>query len=129
MISIDTNVLIRVLVDDPEAPGQVQSARSLVERAKRVFVSQPVQIESTWVLSRSYGFGRPALRKVLGELQQNQAFELEHPDVFGQALELFLSTKLDFADTIILSISRRLEHTLATFDRKLARQDGAKLVK
>ena len=65
MIAIDTNVLVRVLVDDPGAPQQNERARASVTRAKRVFIPQPVQIETLWVLSRSYGFDRQALIDVL----------------------------------------------------------------
>jgi predicted nucleic-acid-binding protein len=129
MICVDTNVLIRVLVDDPGAPEQVHRARSAVGRAKRVFVSQPVQIESVWVLSRSYRFGKEALLEVLGEMQRNQAFELEHDEVFVEALAVFRSTSIDFSDAVILTIGRRRDVTVVSFDRKLARQDGASLVK
>ena len=128
MIAIDTNVLVRVLVDDPGAAQQNQLARASVAREKRVFIPQPVQIETLWVLSRSYGFDRQALLDVLDELQRNEAFELEHAELFAAALSLFRIEKLDFADAVILSISRGHGLTLLSFDRKLARRKGAHLL-
>lgn len=38
MIAVDTNVLVRVLADDPGQPQQVAAARALVSEAGRVFV-------------------------------------------------------------------------------------------
>jgi predicted nucleic-acid-binding protein len=34
MIAIDTNVLVRILVDDPGQPAQVDAARALASQAK-----------------------------------------------------------------------------------------------
>ena len=129
MISVDTNVLVRVLVDDPGATKQVLSARALVERSKRIFICQPVQIETAWVLTRSYGFGKAALLSVLDELQENLAFELEHAEIFAQALEVYRDTNMGFADAIILTIARIRNLSVASFDRKLARHSGASLLK
>jgi len=128
MIAIDTNVLIRVLVNDPGAPQQVKRARQLVSEAKRVFVSQPVQIETLWVLSYSYGFDKKASLRVLDEMQCNEAFELQHDDIFVAALESYRATNIDFSDAVILSISRAHALTVFSFDKKMARQPGAHLV-
>jgi predicted nucleic acid-binding protein len=38
MIAVDTNVLIRILVDDPGATLQMQSARALLAKSKVVYV-------------------------------------------------------------------------------------------
>lgn len=42
MIAFDTNVLVRVLVDDPGEPDQVKAAREKVRRAREVFIPQIV---------------------------------------------------------------------------------------
>lgn len=114
---------------NPGAPNQVCLARAAVSGAKRVFIPQPVLIETLWVLGRSYGFDRAAQLTVLNELQHNQAFELEHRDSFDAALDLFRDAQLGFADALILSIARQHDLTLFSFDRKLARQQGARLVR
>ncbi len=50
MIAVDTNVLVRILADDPGQPAQVQAARRLAGGAKQVFVPTVVQVETVWVL-------------------------------------------------------------------------------
>ena len=56
MIALDTNVLVRYLVDDDAE--QAQAARTLLEglTAERSgFVCREVIVELVWVLQRTYG--------------------------------------------------------------------------
>ncbi len=46
MISVDTNVLIRMLVDDPGLPGQVRAARDMATKAGQILITQIVQVEA-----------------------------------------------------------------------------------
>ncbi|MCO6440817.1 MAG: PIN domain-containing protein [Nitrococcus mobilis] len=50
MIAVDTNVLVRILTDDPGQPEQVQAARALASRARKVYVPLIVMVECVWVL-------------------------------------------------------------------------------
>jgi predicted nucleic-acid-binding protein len=46
VIAVDTNVLVRILADDPGQPTQVEAARVLASQAKQVFVPLVVQVET-----------------------------------------------------------------------------------
>lgn len=62
MIAIDTNVLVRILVDDPDAPEQCQQARDLVSSEKEsVWIAQIVLVETVWVLESCYQFRKPTI--------------------------------------------------------------------
>lgn len=54
MITIDTNVLVRVIVDDVGQSEQTKIARDLVENAQRLYIPQIVQVELVWVLTKTY---------------------------------------------------------------------------
>jgi len=58
VISVDTNVLIRMLVDDAGQPGQVQATRELATKAGQVFLTQIIQVESVRVLRAAYGLSK-----------------------------------------------------------------------
>ena len=60
MIAVDTNVLVRILVDDPGAVLQMQSARNLLAQSGVLFVPQIVQVAE--VLHRS-GYVRRRLSR------------------------------------------------------------------
>lgn len=125
MISVDTNVLVRLFVDDPTAEDQVRKVRERLAREQHIFVCQPVQIETAWVLKRCYDFGKEELLRVLDELAQNRAFELEHEDLFRSALAIFRTANIDFADATVLAIGRNRDLPTLTLDKKLVKQAGA----
>ena len=128
MLAVDTNVLVRILIDDPGAARQCAAARKLAAAADRVYVSQVVQIETVWVLESVYGFARAELAEALDVLTGNQSFVLQHADIFRAALAGFRAGPADFSDYVILTQARTENADLATFDRKLGKLAGARLI-
>lgn len=69
MIAIDTDVLVRYITQD--IPEQARTAARLLDRLTPDypgFVSREVNIETVWVLERSYGFSRAQTAEVLTTL-------------------------------------------------------------
>jgi predicted nucleic-acid-binding protein len=64
-IAIDTNVLVRILVQDPTAPNQCAAARRLVtdatEAGEPLLVSLCALLETEWVLRSRYRVSRKAM--------------------------------------------------------------------
>ena len=98
MIAVDTNVLIRLLIDDPTAAEQMALAKALLKTAKKVFVPQIVQVELVWVLENAYGFERNAIIVVLQHLQKSPVYLLQQPTQFDAALENYATHPADFSD-------------------------------
>ncbi len=128
MIAVDTNVLVRALVDDPEQPAQVKSSRALIKKAEEVFISQIVQVETVWVLETVYNLKRDDILMVIDTLALNSAYIIEHEHFFIEATAMFRSNKADFADYLILAAAQNQKITLATFDKRLSRSSGVKLI-
>jgi predicted nucleic-acid-binding protein len=128
MITVDTNVLVRILVDDPGAPEQVRAARELAKSAGTLFVPQIVQVETVWVLESAYGFDKSALLGVLSGLRDHPAIQLEQRERFITSLGDFQAGGADFSDCLILAASRAINTEVHTFDRRFAKLAGAKLV-
>jgi predicted nucleic-acid-binding protein len=124
MISLDTNVMVRIFVDDPQCPEQNSKARQIVSKYEMVYVTQIVQVETVWVLSRAYGFSRADIDRVLESMLNNAAFRLENETIFSAALQLHSSSNIDFADALILQNSIQQNLNLLSFDRKLQKQQG-----
>ncbi len=124
MISIDTNILVRIFVDDSENFEQSAKVRKKVGQYKAVYVTQVVQVETVWVLSRAYGFSRSDIELVLQNLLNNQAFNVENEAIFSLALKQYASSNIDFSDAVILQQSIRKKFKLLSFDKKLLKQDG-----
>jgi predicted nucleic-acid-binding protein len=58
MIAIDTNILVRLLVDDPGQPEQVRAVRILAQKTGAVYVPTIVLVECVWVLDSAYHFNK-----------------------------------------------------------------------
>ncbi|MDQ6986887.1 MAG: type II toxin-antitoxin system VapC family toxin [Mariprofundaceae bacterium] len=127
MIAADTNLLVRILVDDPGQPEQVAIARKLASDAKQVFVPQIVAVELVWVLQAAYRLDKSTIVQLLEHLLHNSAFALQTEDCFLEALGLFKTHNCGFSDCLIAAESQLANCTLMTFDKKLSRLPGVRL--
>lgn len=114
MIAVDTNVLVRLVVDDD--PEQARRARKLFRRGD-VLVTAMVLLESAWVLSGAYGLGREQVSKALRGVLGLEGVATDAPSAIAQALDRF-DAGLDFADALHLAGASRAE-SFATFDQRL----------
>lgn len=121
MVVIDTNVLVRVIVEDAGQPEQTKIARDLLDNAQSVYVPQIVQVEFVWVLTKTYKIDKAMLLNVLEHLLLNPAFILQRRDVFKIAVELFKESPAGFADCMILAESLDIKSLLYTFDKRLSK--------
>lgn len=128
MKAIDTNVLVRILIDDPGAEKQMQLARQVALKAKKIFISQIVQVEIVWVMESSYNIPKGQIILMLEHLISNSMFELQHESEFEFALSLYASTNIDFSDGVILAHSLSEQCILLTFDKKLSKLNGVALL-
>ena len=130
MIAIDTNVLIRYLVRDN--PEQVSVADALLEGLTPVdpgFICREVLLETVWVLERVYRFPRAQIVDVLRGLFATGSLVTEASDDVAKAAFAYGQGSADFADLMILAAAERVGATpLYTFDRRLAREEGAALL-
>lgn len=119
MKAIDTNILIRYLIQDDAKQGGL--AIELIESGKPVFLTHTVLIEAVWVLTASYGLDRDAIVKVLYELTKNGFFILDKDQIISRALQDY-QQGFDFADMVIgyYGVSKGCTSTY-TFDKKAAK--------
>jgi predicted nucleic-acid-binding protein len=125
MIAVDTNLLVRILVDDPGQAAQVKAARALASQAKQVFIPLVVQVETVWVLESGYKLSKKTIIQALEHIEINQAFVQEDEDLCHRVLDLFRSSNVDYSDCVILSTCQSSKHELYTFDKRLAKLKGA----
>jgi predicted nucleic-acid-binding protein len=126
MHAVDTNLLVRLLVrDDAE---QVKAAEAFV--AKGAWVSHLVLAEAQWVLDAIYDRSPAQIANAIERLLNHKELTLQDADIVALALDHFRSRpSLGFSDCLILEIARKAGHLpLGTFDRNLAKVDGARRV-
>ncbi len=123
MRALDTNLLVRLLVRDDA--NQVNAAEVFVE--KGAWVSHLVLAETLWVLDAVYSRSPAQIANAIDLLLNHRELTLQDADVVALALATFRSRpSLGFSDCLVLEIARKAGHLpLGTFDRNLARLDGA----
>lgn len=123
MIGIDTNVLLRVLLDDDAEPAS--AARHLLSMqaasSQPVFVNRIVLCETIWTLSRGYRYSRAQIRQAVELLLAAPALRLEDEAAIEEALALFSTSRAGFTGALIGAINRRAGcASTYTFDRRAA---------
>jgi predicted nucleic-acid-binding protein len=126
MIAIDTNVLVRVLVNDPQADTQCQIARELLKANDAIWVCRIVLVETVWVLQSSYKFRKDQIVAALEKLMAHPNIHLEDAANLDNVLTLYSASNAGFADCFILDNAQHKHSILYTFDLKLSRLHGAK---
>ena len=130
MIALDTNVLVRFLVQDD--PDQARLATEVIDQLSDAvpgFVCREVLVELVWVLERAYRLGRAEIASALDGLLASTELVIEGADEVGPALELYRNDGFGFADLMIAAAARRAGASeLVTFDRKAARLPGVRLL-
>jgi predicted nucleic-acid-binding protein len=126
MISLDTNVLVRLLVADD--PAQTRRAVALLERldadSQKAHVSEIVLCELVWVLARGYGHDRRRIAAALSLLIAARQLTFDAPDNVLRALRAYRAGKGDFADYLIREHARAAGcDALMTFDKKLHKEE------
>lgn len=130
MIGLDTNVLVRYIVQDD--PQQSPEATALIESLSAKapgFVSVVSVVELVWVLSSCYGSTQSEIYGVLETLLRTKELVVEQADIVWKALWVFRAGKADFADCLIERAAHvaGCSHTL-TFDVDVATHGGMQLV-
>jgi predicted nucleic-acid-binding protein len=130
VIALDTNVLVRFLVqDDPEQARLATEAIGQLTEADPGFVGREVVVELVWVLERAYRYGRDEIADVLDGLVSATELVVEAAEDVGAASDLYRSAGFGFADLMIAAAARRAGASeLITFDRKAARLPQVRLL-
>ncbi|HKG85989.1 MAG TPA: type II toxin-antitoxin system VapC family toxin [Beijerinckiaceae bacterium] len=122
MIGIDTNVLLRVLLDDD--PGQYARAMGLIKGARQegpILINPIVLAEAVWTLTRKLRTSRAEIVSKVEQILDTDGIEVAFPDAAGRALKEYRAGPADFADYLLAEINLDLGcRTTFTFDEDAA---------
>ena len=118
MNAFDTNIVVRILVDDD--PKQSATARAAVETGG--FISKTVVLETVWVLESVYAFERDLILGALLDLAALPNVNIEDAVGLAQAVRL-AQAGLQFEDAYHFTGARQHD-ALLTFDREFIKRSG-----
>ena len=115
-VALDTNVLVRLLVNDD--PAQAELAAALIDASSACFVPITVVLELEWVLRGAYKLSREAVIAAFEGLLAIRHLHLEQENLVMQAIEAHREG-MDFADALHLVRSEGCQ-AMISFDRSMA---------
>ena len=130
MIGLDTNVLVRYIMQDDarQSPLATRLIESLSAESPG-FVPLVSIVELVWVLDSAYALGSNQIVNALDNLLRAKEIVVERAETVWKALRVFQNGKTDFADCLIerSAASAGCERTM-TFDRGAVKGCGMTLV-
>lgn len=130
MIGLDTNVLVRYIVQDD--PSQSRKASILLESLTQEspgFVALVSVLEIYWVLTVSYSLSRDQVAAALEGLLQTREIVVDRAERVAHALRTLKAGGGDFADCLIaLEGFAAGCDRIMTFDRAAAKSAGMTLI-
>ncbi|MGV1100877.1 PIN domain-containing protein [Thiovibrio sp. JS02] len=130
MTGLDTNVLVRYIVQDDAEQSPVATA--LIEDGEQAgetfFINQIVLCEVVWVVKRCYNAGRDEIGRMIEQILRTASFRVQRSEEVWRALEIYRQDTADFADCLIACGNSAADcAATATFDRKASQIAGIRL--
>ena len=121
MIGLDTNVVVRYLMQDD--PVQAARANAFFEgelsAGQPGFISLVVLVEIAWVLHACYDIGRMDVARALRALLETRQLRVERAALVVRALRRQVVANADFSDALIIELARAHGcQEVVRFDRK-----------
>jgi predicted nucleic-acid-binding protein len=131
MIGLDTNVLVRYIMQDDAK--QAALANKLIEgltEGSPGYISLVAIVELVWVLESAYDLTRQQVTSALRNLLSINVFKVDRVAVVASALRSYAEGTADVADCLIERSSALAGcRCTMTFDRAAAKTGGMVLIK
>lgn len=132
MKGIDTNVLVRYLVQDDAK--QSRAATRFIEkgcsRESPGYIGLITLCELAWVLESNYKVGRADILDIIERLLRIDQFIVDQPSVVWRAASDARTSNADFPDHLVARVAEAAGcDSTVTFDRKAANCHGFELLK
>ena len=119
MIAIDTNVLLRYLLDDDKA--QSKKAATLISKSERVLITDVVLAETIWTLKgKKYNLGKDGVLAVVNALFEEPNLCFEDDQTVWRALSDYRKARpkrgktADFPDSLIVNKANHIAESVNT---------------
>jgi len=130
MIGLDTNVLVRyIMQDDPKQSPMATALMGSLDADNPGFVTLVSVVELYWVLTSCYDLTGSQVKQALEVLLRTKQIIVDQADQVLKALRVFHEGKADFADCLIerTASSAGCAKTM-TFDVGAAKHAGMTLI-
>lgn len=124
MKALDTNVLARFFINDPDdSEAALQKPVAVATLSGSAFVPVSVMLEFEWVMRGFYALPHKDIQKIFQSLCSLENVQVEDREIVLSALDAY-QQGLDFADALHLARSGHCS-SFVTFDQRLQKRAKA----
>lgn len=128
MLAVDTNVFVRIFMQDDEI--QSYKAKKFAESHDAIFVSTVVLCEALWLFKAHFKYNKSQIIAITEKILKTKQFHFEHRDALWHALNEYQYVNTDLTDCIIGAVAKLYQcHAVVTFDKNAAKSKNFKLMK
>ncbi len=132
MIAIDTNILVRYILQDDDIQSPLASELIDVQCSEKnpAVINMIVLCELIWVLRFTYKYEREHLVPLLKQILSTDCFNVQNSSLVWKATYDFENGNADFSDYLIAHINRSDmgAKLTVTFDKKAGKHKFYKLL-
>jgi len=116
MVLFDTNAVLRYILQD-----NLEMAEVVEQQMSNFYRCVPVEViaEVVYVLSKVYKVEHNIISQTIINFTNTDKIRIIHSDVVRHALEVFVSSSLDFVDCLLVGYAKEKQYSVFTFDKKL----------
>ena len=118
MIVIDTNIILRYLLEDNEELSK--KAIEIIDN-NQIFIPTEVIVETSYVLKKVYQEKKDKIYKVIQLLLEMENVNFENKETIELAFKTYAEKNLDIVDCMLYAYAKNEKYEVKTFDNKLAK--------
>ena len=103
--TIDANVILRFLLDDP--PDQAERCQALLARLQageeEVYLPEVVLSDVIWTLSSYYHWPRERITRFAHDILSLKGTNMARPALVRLALQVFVEQRIDYSDALVVA--------------------------
>ena len=116
MIIVDTNIILRYLLNDNEKLNKV--ATNIMEN-NDIFIATEVIVETSYVLKKVYHVEKEKIYEVVKELLNFENIHFQNSDTIKLAFKVYSERNFDIVDCLLYAYCKNENYVIVTLDEKL----------
>lgn len=118
MIIVDTNIILRYLLNDDEELNQ--KATEIIDN-NDIFIPTEVIVEASYVLKKVYNVEKEKIFEAIQQLIKMDGVNFQNKETIELAFKTYAEKNLDIVDCMLYAYSKNEKFDVETFDKKLCK--------
>lgn len=116
MIIVDTNIILRYLLQDSEELSK--KAIEIIDN-NEIFIPTEVIVEASYVLKKVYNVENEKINEAIKLLLDMEDIKFENKETIALAFKTYSEKNLDIVDCMLFAYNKIENYDIKTFDKKL----------